>query len=199
MRLYNDKKPETETQDFASLHVMADQYQHTYRVQSARAPWHNYDGGVYFITICTRDFKHYFGDITHHIMNLSPIGRIAKECIEAIPNHFPHVEVPLYVIMPNHIHCILIINDPQMEKKDISSDRPHNEYGPQSMNLASVIRGFKVGVTKLARKKGLAFAWQPRFHDHIIRNNDDWNRIAEYIENNVGRWDMDKLNCEEKD
>ena len=67
------------------------------------------------------------------------------------------------------------------------------------MNLASVIRGFKVGVTKFARKEGMAFAWQPRFYDHIIRNNDDWNRIAEYIENNVGRWDMDKLNCEGKD
>ena len=199
MRLHSDKNSETETQDFASLHVMADHFQHTYRVQTARAPWHNYDGGVYFITLCTKDFKHYFGEITHHIMNLSPIGGIAKECLEAIPNHFPHVEVPLYVVMPNHIHCILIINDPQTEKKNISSERPHNEYGPQSMNLASVIRGFKVGVTKFARKKGLAFAWQPRFHDHIIRNNDDWNRIAEYIENIVGRWDMDKLNCEEKD
>lgn len=132
-------------------------------------------------------------------MNLSPIGKIAKECLEAIPNHFPHVELPLYVVMPNHIHCILIINDPQMEKKDNSSKRPHNEYGPQSMNLASVIRGFKIGVTKFARKNGLSFSWQPRFYDHIIRNNDDWNRIAEYIENNVGRWDIDKLSCQEKD
>ena len=57
-----------------------------------------------------------------------------------------------------------------------------------------MIRGFKIGVTKFARKAGLPFAWQPRYYDHIIRNNDDWNRIADYIVNNVGRWDMDKLN-----
>ena len=105
---------------------MADQFQHTYRVQSARATWHNYDGGAYFITICTKDYKRYFGDIDCHIMKLSSIGEIAKKCIEAIPDHFPHVEVPLYVVMPNHIHCILIINDPQTEEQNKSNCRPHN-------------------------------------------------------------------------
>ena len=208
LRLYKGRNGVTtrETQNFASLHevttqqitidneIMSDKYQNTYRIQTARASWHNYDGGIYFITICTKDYKQYFGRITHHAMNLSPIGECAKKCLEAIPSHFPHVEIPLSTVMPNHIHCILIIKDPHLEKKTITSQRPHNEYGPQSMNLASVIRGFKIGVTKFARTAGLEFAWQPRFYDHVICNNDDLNRIATYIENNVGSWDKDKLN-----
>ena len=177
---------------------MSEKYQNTYRIGTARASWHNYDGGIYFITICTKDYKEYFGKVTNHTMELSPIGECAKECLEAIPSHFPHVEIPLSVVMPNHIHCILIINDPHVEQKSIQSERPHNGYGPQSMNLASVIRGFKIGVTKYARKAGLEFAWQPRYYDHVIRNNDDWNRITTYIEENVGSWDMDKLNHQEE-
>ena len=62
--------------------------------------------------------------------------------------------------------------------------------------VASVIRGFKIGVTKYARQHGLQFAWQPRFYDHVIRNHHEINRIAEYIENNVARWDLDELNTE---
>ena len=64
------------------------------------------------------------------------------------------------------------------------------------MNLASVIRGFKAGVTKFAKMNGITFAWQPRFYDRIIRNLEEWNLIATYIENNVGQWDMDKYNEE---
>ena len=173
---------------------MADKYQNTYRIQTARASWHNYDGGIYFITICTHHFKHYFGEIEDHKMVLSPVGKCAQKCWEDIPNHFPHVEIPLYVVMPNHIHGILIINNPHIERKTESSKRPQNEFGPQSLNLASVIRGFKIGVTRFAKQSGLEFGWQARFHDHVIRNLDDWNRIAIYIENNVGQWDQDKLN-----
>lgn len=173
---------------------MSEKYQNIFRVQTARASWHNYDGGIYFVTICTRGHRHYFGEVMNHEMHLSAIGECAKKCWEDIPTHFPHVKTPLFVIMPNHIHGILVINDPHLESKTNSSNRPHNEFGPQSMNLASVIRGFKIGVTKFAKESGLSFEWQSRFYDHVIRSLDDWNRIATYIENNVGQWDMDELN-----
>ena len=173
---------------------MNDKYQNTYRIQTARAAWHNYAGGVYFITICTKNHIHYFGEILDHKMKLSAIGNYAAQCWESIPKHFPHVSTPLFVVMPNHIHGILIIEDPHQERATIASKRPHNEFGTQSLNLASVIRGFKIGVTKYARKAGLDFSWQPRYYDHIIRNADELNRISLYIENNVGRWDMDKYN-----
>jgi len=173
---------------------MREKYQNTYRTQTARALWHNYDGGVYFITICTLNHVHYFGEIINHEMRLSTLGKYAQTCWEAIPFHFPHVETPLFVIMPNHIHGILIIKNPHTKKKESPSHNSHNEFGPQSLNLASVMRGFKAGVTKFAKMNGIIFAWQPRFYDRIIRNLEEWSLIATYIENNVGRWDMDKYN-----
>ena len=173
---------------------MRDKYQNTYRTQTARASWHNYNGGVYFITICTLKHIHYFGEIINHEMRLSTLGEYAQTCWKTIRMHFPHVETPLFVIMPNHIHGILIIKDPLVDKKETSGHISLNEFGPQSLNLASVIRGFKAGVTKYAKINGITFAWQPRFYDHIIRNLEEWNLIATYIENNVGRWDMDKYN-----
>ena len=67
---------------------MADKYQNTYRIQTARASWHNYDGGIYFITICTQDRIHYFGEIMNHKMNLSAIGQWdIDELNTAIENH----------------------------------------------------------------------------------------------------------------
>src|SRR5665648_936839 len=68
-----------------------------------------------------------------------------------------------------------------------------NKFGPQSKNLASVIRGFKIGVTKNARQIHVGFAWQSRFYDHIIRNDESFHRISNYILNNPGNWTNDKF------
>ena len=68
-----------------------------------------------------------------------------------------------------------------------------NQFGPQSKNLGSIIRGYKSAVTTHARKNNISFAWQPRFHDHIIRTNDEYHRIANYILNNPGQWQKDKF------
>ena len=203
---------------------MGNLFQNRYRIPSARIAWHGYDGGVYFVTICTGGKIHYFGRIINGEMELTEIGQYADKCLQEIPKHFPHVEVPLYVVMPNHIHAIIIINEivetqnfasrngqaeipsGSNETQNFASLQPRtqpqndtahlNHFGPQSKNLASVIRGFKIGVTKYARQHGLQFAWQPRFYDHVIRNHHEINRIAEYIENNVARWDLDELNTE---
>ena len=113
--------------------------------------------------------------------------------------------------MPNHIHAIIIINaptpvvetqnfasqkntiHPNVETQNIASQINTNlqKFGPQSKNLASVVRGFKIGVTKYAIGHDLSFAWQPRFHDHIIRNQYEMNRIGDYISNNVAQWTED--------
>ena len=172
-------------------------FQNKYRIPSARATWHDYNGGTYFVTICTHGREHYFGEIAidnngEPKMNLSEIGNIADECWRSIPQHFPHVQVPLWIVMPNHIHGILIINSP-VETQNFASLQS-NKFCPQSKNLASVIRGFKIGVTKYARENNIPFAWQTRFHDRIVRNTDELNRIAEYIENNVAKWAFDELN-----
>lgn len=104
-------------------------------------------------------------------MVLSAVGHIANSCWYEIPNHFPFVELDGYVIMPNHVHGIVIINKSDdghnVETQDFASLPPKNQFGPQSKNLASIVRGFKIGVTKNARKLDPCFAWQSRFHDHI--------------------------------
>lgn len=96
-----------------------------------------------------------------------------------------------YVVMPNHFHAIIIIGENQYNSNQI--DAP-NQFGPQSKNLASIIRGFKSGVTINARKIHANFSWQARFHDHVIRDDDEYLRIASYIASNVMNWPDDKLN-----
>lgn len=200
----------SETQNFASLQtettIMADLYKNKYRIPTARATWHDYKGGSYFVTICTKNREFFFGDINNGEMNHSSLGQSAIDCLQQIPTHFPHVEIPIFVVMPNHIHAIVIINAlaPSVETQNIASQnhtinpletqdfaslqQAKQKFGPQSKNLASVVRGFKIGVTKFANENDLSFAWQPRFHDHIIRNHHEMSLIADYIQNNVIRW-----------
>lgn len=73
-------------------------------------------------------------------------------------------------------------------------DQPQNKFGPQSQNLASIIRGYKTGVKKYATMNNINFTWQPRFHDHIIRNNKSYITIQEYIINNPAKWNDDTYN-----
>ena len=164
-------------------------FKNRYRIPSARAAWHDYNGGAYFVTICTHNREHYLGEITNGVMCLSEMGQIAAQCMDEVHCHFPHVDVPIYVIMPNHVHAIIIINDgcsvethnhasplrvethnhaspspsqaethnhaspsqvihSQDETQNFASLQPKREFGPQSRNLASVARGFKIGVKK---------------------------------------------------
>ncbi len=76
-----------------------------------------------------------------------------------------------------------------------SSQQSKNKFGAQSQNLASIIRGFKTGVTKYARNNNIDFTWQSRFHDHIIRNDAEYQRIKNYIINNPKNWNDDSLNA----
>ena len=174
---------------------MADLYKNKYRIPTARAAWHDYNGGSYFVTICTKNRECYFGHISNGEMGYSDLGQSAINCLEQIPAHFPHVEIPVFNVMPNHIHAIIIINAPApVETQNFASlqtDETKQKFGPQSKNLASVVRGFKIGVTKFANENDLSFAWQPRFHDHIIRNHHEMSLIADYIQNNVIRWKDD--------
>ena len=70
---------------------------------------------------------------------------------------------------------------------------PKNKFRPQSQNLASILRGYKTGVKKYATMNIIDFAWQPRFNDHIIRDNQSFDRIRNYINNNIKNWKADEL------
>jgi REP element-mobilizing transposase RayT len=162
-----------------SNNMSADKFQNRYRIPSARAQWWDYgSNAAYFITICTENREHYFGEICNSEMQLSEIGKIVNICWREIPQHFPFVELDAFVIMPNHVHGIVVINKNNEYATAISSfAQSLNKFGPQSQNLASIIRGFKISVTKNARLIHADFAWQTRFYDHIIRNEQEYHQI----------------------
>jgi putative transposase len=143
--------------------------------------WDYSNAAAYFITIVTQNRVPFFGSIVGEQMALSTAGQCAVDCFMDIPQHFPDVVIDEFVVMPDHVHGILIFT----KKLNNSDEKVTNRFGPQSMNLASVVRGFKVGVTKGARLHIPKFAWQTRYHDHIIRNAAEHERIRNYIRNNV--------------
>lgn len=195
---------------------MTEKFQNKYRIPSARAPFWDYRwAGAYFITICTHNREHYFGEIENGKMNLTPIGEITQEEWTKTPDIRPDMNLKLgeFVVMPNHFHGILIIGDNEYNGGDgdnggngngrdamhcVSTPTPTettNQFGPQRKNIASIIRGFKSSVTKNARIINHPdFAWQPRFYDHIIRDDKSFDAISNYIINNPITWDKDKMN-----
>jgi len=165
-------------------------YKGKYRIQSSRADFWDYSSnGRYFITIVTKNREHFFGKIQDNKMILSEIGELAQKYWYEIPEHFPFVILHAFVVMPNHIHGIIEIAknnqfDFVVETQNLVSLQQqspkltsHNKFGPQSRNLASIIRGYKTGVTKNAKKLDPDWGWQSRYHDHIIRNDESYKKI----------------------
>ncbi len=177
-------------------------FQNKYRIPSSRLQnWDYGQNAAYFVTICTRGRECFFGDISNGVMALSEIGKIVNaewlKTFEIRPDM--NLWMGEFVVMPNHFHAIIGIGVNQYNLHRRRRDAMHcvsttNQFGPQSKNLASIIRGFKIGVTRNARPINPGFAWQPRFHDHIIRNQKSYQNISEYIINNPLKWDADKLN-----
>lgn len=182
--------------------MSSDLFRNKYRIPSARATWHDYNGGAYFVTICTRDMEHYFGEIVGGEMNMTEIGEYVQQCIKNIPQHNTYANVPAFVVMPNHVHLIVIIDDENADSicRDVpwrvstfGKNETMQTIANQQGRLSTMIGGFKQSVTRYANANSISFAWQTRFHDRIIRDCDEINRIAEYIENNVARWESDEF------
>lgn len=191
-----------------------EKFQNKYRIPSARAAWHDYNGGIYFITICTHQRENYFGEIIvdengEPKMNLSEIGKITDDCIAKMETIHNDITVPLWVLMPNHIHLIVTVEssfvetpyydvstncDNPMETTDGRKNEKMQEIANNCGRLSHIISRFKTAVTKIAREDNIPFAWQTRFHDHIVRNMDELNGISAYIENNIAKWASDELN-----
>lgn len=108
-------------------------------------------------------------------LRLTEKGQIAIGFWNEIPKQYPFVELDEYVVMPNHIHGILFFNKPN------KTDWQTNQFGPQSQNLGAVIQAYKSSVKRYANQNNIEFGWQSGFHDHIIRNSQALNNIAQYI------------------
>jgi len=160
----------------------------------------NYDysmDGYYFVTVCANNRRHLFGDIDCGEMVLNDAGLIAAQCWNEIPVHFPCVTLDEFIVMPNHVHGILIITDnvgannysPLRVRMSVQSMRPRGT----SKTIGSMIRGFKIGVTKwFHQNTDIRDIWQRNYHDHIIRGDADLYRIRQYIINNPAGWEDDE-------
>lgn len=120
------------------------------------------------------------------------IGKKAIEYFEHIPNHFPSSETDYLIVMPNHVHGIIIINDFVETRLGMSLQQA--QFGKPVKNFLSIIvNQYKGAVTRFARKNGVeAFQWQKGFYDHIIRNEKDLYWIRCYIQNNPLKWTLDE-------
>ena len=149
-----------------------------YNRKPTRIPGYDYSRkNYYFITVCTHNKVKLFGKP----FQLNRYGNLAAEYIERMQHIFPGVKVDNYVVMPNHIHAIIVLG----EAKD------------RSQSLSTVIGQYKTAVTKAVRKDHPELVvWQRSFHDHIIRNQADYERIWEYVQYNPQKWESDCFYCE---
>ncbi|GAB3588773.1 transposase [Hymenobacter daeguensis] len=188
---------------------MPELYQNKYRIPSTRLPGYDYgQDGMYFVTICTQNRQPYFGNIevpngdwNTAFLQPTETGKQAAECWAAIPHFASFVQLDAFIIMPDHLHGVLIFNkntnDMDEETRSVASLQGYeNKFGPQSRNLASVLRGFKSAVTTFARHREIEFQWQARFHERIIRNQNELERIQHYIITNPTRWESEHDNGE---
>jgi putative transposase len=176
--------------------ITMDKYRNKYRIPSSRLKNWNYGWNAsYFVTICTKNREHFFGHIENGVMHLNELGQIAEQEWIKTPGIRPdmNLELGVFVVMPNHFHAIIIIGENQYNRG--AAMRGGTTYGPQSKNLGSIMRGFKSAVTTQIREMHHDFGWQTRFHDHIIRNQESFERIQEYIINNPSNWANDKFHC----
>ena len=184
-----------------------EKFQNKYRIPSARLQYWDYRwAGAYFITICTQNREHYLGEIVNGQMQLSHIGVIADILWYQIPHHAQNVELGAFVVMPNHIHGILVLtetvdtNIPAVETlhaTSLPSTKQKNEQmamiSPKSNSISTIVRSYKSAVTKHAHRLGFEFQWQTRFHDHVIRNDESFQKIINYIISNPANWQDDKF------
>jgi len=193
---------------------MKELFQNKYRVESARLPNYDYgQPGYYFITICTKNRRHYFSDIIDGEMILNDVGQIAARYWLEIPKHFSNVVLDEFIIMPNHIHGIIEIrkND-GVNCRDEALPRLYtppprlytgkypnmSKISPKSKSLSVIIGSFKSICTKTINKiyGTNHFAWQSRFYEHIVRNEISLHNIQQYIYYNPQMWHRDRNNLE---
>ena len=169
--------------------------------RSIRLKGYDYSlAGTYFVTICVKERKCVFGDVQNSNVVLSPIGEIVYQCWNEIPNNFNSVKLYVFIVMPNHLHGIVVMTNDCSRGVQLNAPTRNasNFYGlisPKQKTLSVIIRTFKAAVTTLCRKNNYHFfELQRNYYEHIVRNEDELNRIREYIINNPLQWQFDKEN-----
>jgi len=176
---------------------------------------HNYDysaAGAYFATICSYNRECLFGEIRDSRMVLNDAGRILNDVWDDLPNHYDHVLLDAFIIMPNHVHGIVILRDPVADaivgagfvragfvRAGLKPAPTHNTMKTEMKRhgLPEIVRGFKTfssrRINEMRKTPGMKL-WQRNYYEHVIRNDRSLAAIREYIVNNPRKWELDREN-----
>ena len=157
-----------------------------------RLEWYDYSqAGFYFITICTKNRQHFFGNIENGKMLLNKYGDIVCDYWNNTPNYFPNVKMGESITMPDHFHGIILLDFPDNELDAKNQLDAINRTPTKIVTIGVVVRLFKAGCTHAINKLNKNFGvsiWQRNYYDHIIRNRNEYERISNYIKNNPKNW-----------
>ncbi len=192
--------------------------------RSIRLKGYDYtQAGAYFVTICTQGKECLFGKIDDGEMCKNDAGRMIQEVWDGLPQHYPGVDVDLFVVMPNHVHGIIVLvevnsrtyaeeADRQISKNQGQAGIQEQAQGqvqgqvrgpaPTGLSLPDVVHRFKSLTTTRYRhgvhhngwRSFLGRLWQRNYYEHIIRNEDELSKARQYIENNPLKWELDREN-----
>lgn len=169
---------------------------------SIRLQGYDYSSEGSFITICTHHKQHLFGKIIDENMYLNTFGEIVRDEWEKSAIIRSEIELGVFVVMPNHFHSIVFIRDTNDDRRGVWPNLlPPNDQnafsGLRPKSVGSLITGFKSAGTKQmnsVRNISGRPVWQRNYWDHIIRNDEEFEQIEDYIKNNPTRWQQDQLN-----
>jgi putative transposase len=182
--------------------------------RSIRIKGYDYSSeGAYFVTIVTQGREFLFGEIVDGEMHVNEYGEVVQKWWDEIPNHFPNVELGVFIIMPNHIHGIIFIttersevisprNDPNNNIQNVCVDGTNNRGGEtpplRKPTLGQIVAYFKYQSTKemnrIETKNAMTKFWQRNYYEHIIRDEKDLQNKTDYILANPSLWDQDDDN-----
>lgn len=156
--------------------------------------------GGYFVTICTHQRQHLFGKVVDDAMVVNDWGRVVQDEWSRTAELRDYVELDAFVVMPNHIHGVIVIvsdDEGRGMMHHAPTTNPPREFGkPVARSLSTIVRAFKASVTRQINRmpnRPDHPIWQRNYYDHVIRDEPDLNRIREYVQSNPARWEMDSL------
>ena len=164
--------------------------------KSIRLKGYDYSqAGGYYITIVTLWREGIFGEVLNGVMQTNSLGKIIQECWDEIPVHFSNVDLDASMVMPNHLHGLMVIHD-DPGRGTIYRAPTIEQFGkPGVGSIPTIVRTFKAAATRRAgREFNLSNIWQRNYYEHIIRDNNDYERIVSYIISNPANWNDDTEN-----
>ena len=180
-----------------------------YHRRSIRLQGYDYtQNGAYFVTICAHERRHLFGNVVDGNMRVNDWGVFVRSCWDEIPAHHPYIELDAFVVMPNHMHGVIVIAGDNGVMFDASGDDRKGmivhaptdvkrEFSkPIAHSLSSIVGTFKAAVTRHIKRQPNAPdhpIWQRNYYEHIIRSEESLNTIRSYVATNPTKWVEDSL------